>query len=244
MNDGSPATKPQPVTLRIAGIMESVSGWTPADQLLALHMLAVTTAPLGGDVMEIGSWCGRSAAVLGHAVKASGAGHVQAIDLFPRASDWRTNPDGSHSFSVNLPGQSVGGYEDQTVWDEPFQRDIATVYARFDGILDAFNATIEQQGLSDTVTAFRGTGKMFAAQAPADLKVRLAFLDGDHSYQAVCDDIAAAETFLIPGGWITFDDAFSVYDGVDQAIRDKILDSGRYEHAHQIARKFFVARRK
>jgi predicted O-methyltransferase YrrM len=244
MNAPVSKEKPQPVTARIAGLVERVPGWTPPDQLLSLHNLAIVTAPLGGDVMEIGSWCGRSTAVLGHAVRETGVGKVYAVDLFPRGLDWRTNSDGSHSFSVDVGDGPIGGYEDQTVWDEPFQRDIATVYARFDGILDAFNDTIRNEQLEDIVTAFRGTGTLFAAQPPRDLKVRLAFVDGDHSYHAVCDDIAAVEKFLLPGGWIAFDDAFSVYDGVDDAIRDRILASGRYEYAHQVCRKFFIARLK
>ena len=94
------------------------------------------------------------------------------------------------------------------------------------------------------MTPFRGTGTIFASQVSRDLRVRLAFLDGDHSYGAVCADIEAVERFLVPGGWIAFDDAFSVYDGVDAAIRDRVLSSDRYEFAHQVCRKFFIARRK
>jgi hypothetical protein len=244
MPENSSREKPQPVTAYIEHIVQKVPGWTPPDQLLSLHSLAMSTAYLGGDVMEIGSWCGRSTAVLGHAVAATGVGHVWAIDLFPRKDDWRTNSDGSHSFSVNVNGSAVGSYEQQTVWDEPFQRDIATVYANYDGILQAFNATISVEGLVKSVSPFQGTGQMFAAQAVPDLNVRLAFVDGDHSYDAVCADIDAVERFLVPGGWITFDDAFSVYDGVDAAIRERVINSGRYEYAHQICRKFFAARLK
>ena len=235
---------PQSVAARVERIIKTVPGWTPADQLLALHVLAVTTSPLGGDIMEIGSWCGRSTAVLGHAVTTAGVGHVWAIDLFPRGIDWRTNADGSHSFIVDIAGKSIGGYENQTVWDEPFQRDIAPVYARYSGILDALVSTIKAENLCEVVTPFRGTSAMFAAQTCRNLKIRLAFLDGDHSYDALCADITVAERFLLPGGWIAFDDAFSVYDGVDAAIRDRVLSSREYECAHQMCRKFFVARRK
>jgi hypothetical protein len=244
MTDIASTASPEPVTARIARIIETVPGWTPADQLLALHMLAVTTAGLPGDIMEIGSWCGRSAAVLGHAAATAGAGHVWAIDLFPRRSDWRTNADGGHYLSVDLGASSVAGHLDQAVWDEPFQRDIAPVYARYDSILDAFQATIEAENLGAAVTPFRGTGELFAAQAPRDFKVRVAFLDGDHDYKAVCADIDTAERFLVPGGWISFDDAFSVYTGVDAAIRERVIASDRYECAHQVCRKFFVARKK
>jgi predicted O-methyltransferase YrrM len=244
MTDTAPTAGPEPVTSRIARIVANVPGWTPADQLLALHMLAMMTAGLDGDVVEIGSWCGRSAAVLGHAVATAGPGHVWAIDLFPGRNDWRTNSDGTHSFTVNIDGASINGCETQTMWDEPFQRDVAPVYARYDGILEAFRATIGTEKLNETVTPFRGTGTMFAAQAPSDFKVRLAFLDGDHDHAGVCADIDAVERFLVPGGWIAFDDAFSVYDGVDAAIQDRILESGRYDCGCQVSRKLFVARRK
>jgi hypothetical protein len=243
MTTGPFAEKPEPVTARIARIVASVPGWTPPDELLGLHLLAVSTAYLGGDIVEVGSWCGRSTVVLGHAAAEAG-GHVWAIDLFPANSDWRTNSDGSHSFSVDIGGDVVGAYEDQTVWDDPFQSDIATVYNRFGSVLDAFNASVAAEGLGKVITPFRGTAGMFVGANSVSRGARLAFLDGDHSYAAVCADIDAAEQLLLPGGWIAFDDAFSVYDGVDAAIRDRILSSPLYEGAHQLCRKFFVARRK
>jgi hypothetical protein len=49
---------------------------------------------------------------------------------------------------------------------------------------------------------------------------------------------------LLPGGWICFDDAFSHYDGVNRAIQDKVINSGRYELCQQMTRKLFVARRR
>jgi hypothetical protein len=79
--------------------------------------------------------------------------------------------------------------------------------------------------------------------APSSLRCKLAFIDGDHSYEAVTADIAAVERFLVPGGWICFDDAFSCYEGVDRAISDRIINSGRYDRCQQVTRKFFVARR-
>lgn len=244
MSNTEKAGRPTPVTARIERLIETVPGWTPPDQLLALHMLATATAPLGGDILEIGSWCGRSTAVLGHAIRVAGGGHVWAIDLFPSASDWRTNADGSHSFTTKVGEVAIGGYEDQTVWDEPFRKSIATVYEKYSSIFDAFTDTIKREELEEIVRPIQGTGAMFCERAPPDTKIRLAFLDGDHSYNAVCADIDAAEKFLVHGGWIAFDDAFSVYDGVDAAIRARVISSPQYECAHQICRKFFVARRK
>ena len=145
MPEAAATEKPQPVTARIERIMGSVPGWTPADQLLALHMLAVTTAALGGDVVEIGSWCGRFSAVLGHAVATTGIGKVWAIDLFPGAATGAPMP----TAAIPSPSMSAATRSTHTktrAWDEPFQRDIATVYARYDGILDLSTPPLRRSG--------------------------------------------------------------------------------------------------
>jgi hypothetical protein len=101
-----------------------------------------------------------------------------------------------------------------------------------------------RNGLSEIVRPFRGDMQMFASAAPGDLRCKLAFIDGDHSYEAVCQDIDDVERFLVPGGWMCFDDAFSCYEGVNRAITERVIESGRYERCQQLTRKFFVARRK
>lgn len=237
----SPEAAPS-VAAEIDRIVASVPGWTPPDQLLALAMLATVTGPLGGDVLEIGSWCGRSTAVLGHAARRSG-GHVFAVDLFPRADEWRENPDGSFSMRARIDGQEMTAYTDQTVWREPFLRDIAPIYAETPDLLDRFNATIEAEGLTDVVTPFRGDAAQWITSRRDPPTLRLAFIDGDHGYDAVCRDIALVGRHLQPGGWIAFDDAFSHYEGVDRAITEKVIRSDDYEAAHQVCRKLFVARR-
>lgn len=230
-----------PVASRIEDMVRDVPGWSPHDQLVALFSLA-HFSDVEGDIIELGSWCGRSAIALGLAAKLANA-TVHAIDLFPEKSDWRRNEDGSYSFSVTIDGQRHGAYEAQTVWAEPFLRDIAPLYERSNGVLDLFREAMDRNGLSDVVRPFRGTMSMFAAAAPEHLRCKLAFVDGDHSYDAVVQDIEALERFLVPGAWICFDDAFSYYDGVNQAITDRIIDSGRYDRCQQLTRKFFVARR-
>ena len=64
------------------------------------------------------------------------------------------------------------------------------------------------------------------------------------SYAAVAKDIEIVERYLLPGGWICFDDAFSSYDGVNEAIQKNIIDSGRYQCCQQITRKCFIAQRR
>jgi predicted O-methyltransferase YrrM len=231
-----------PILRRIEEIVSDVPGWTPPDQLLTLFNLAYLTADLRGDILEIGSWCGRSTAVLGLAAKLVGNTKLVCIDLFPEKDDWKQNADGSYSFSVRIGGKSYGAYWDQRVWKEPFENDIAPVYAKYSSIHEVFRKTIKDNNLEAIVTDIRGSSD--AIKGMSNARFKLAFLDADHGYEGVCTDIRNAEQFLIKGGWICFDDAFSHYDGVDRAIIELVINSGRYEFCQQMTRKLFIARKK
>jgi len=233
-----------PMTAQIDVAVHNIPGWSPLDQLLTLFTLAYTSADLSGDILELGSWCGRSAVVLGMAAKMSGQGKVYCVDLFPEQEDWYKNKDGTYSFSVKINGKNYGAYGEQTVWAEPFLRDIVPVYERFEGTLEAFNYFIRENDLKDYVVPYRSDMEMFAKKMPETLALRLAFIDGDHSYKAVTKDIKIVEQFLLSGGWVCFDDAFSAYDGVNEAIQKHIIDSGEYRKYQQITRKFFIAQRR
>lgn len=236
-----------PIITQIEQVVANIPGWSPIDQLYTLFNLVYLTAGLEGDIVEIGSWCGRSSSVLGMAAKLIGNTKVFCIDLFPNKSDWHENEDGSYSFKVNLANKSYGAYQEQTVWKAPFEKDIAPLYEKHSSILDYFNETIAQCQLEDTVKTYRGDSTDFLESIRheyQDFKCKLIFIDGDHSYQAVCKDIENTEKFLVEGGWICFDDAFSYYDGVNQAIVDLVINNPNYELGQQMTRKFFVARKK
>jgi hypothetical protein len=234
-----------PVIDRIEKFVRDIPGWTPVDQLMSLFLLAWSGRGVQGDIVEIGSWCGRSACVLGLAASMDGGTHVHCIDPFPARDDWYRNDDGSWSLKVQAGAESVVAYDQQTVWAEPFERDILPVYERFAGTLEAFRHSVASAGLEATVTPFRGSiGGFLAAPAGRSVRSRLAFIDGDHGYEAVCRDIREVERILVPGGWICFDDAFTTSAGVDRAITECIIESPAYEQAQQLTRKLFVARRR
>ena len=247
-NGAGPAERPEGMATNVYGEIEAltsvVPGWSSPEQLLTLFNLVIASGHLGGDILEIGSWCGRSTAILAKALAVCGSGTVHAIDLFPHKNDWYRNEDGSYSFECRIGDETFGAYSAQTVWVKPFERDIAPVYKKYDSIRDAFNETISKANLDSFVKAYHGDSRIFARQAPSGTRCRLAFIDGDHSYEAVCQDIEIAERFLIPGGWVCFDDAFTAYDGVDAAIRDRVLGGNKYTFTHQVTRKMFVAKYK
>ncbi len=226
----------------IEALVDGVPGWSPVDELFTLSLLARATVGLPGDLVEVGSWLGRSAIVLAAAARDTG-GRVHCIDLFPARDDWRCNTDGSYSCSVEIDGRRYGGYQEQTVWAGPFQAQLAPRYDETPDILEGFHANLHARGLERFVAAHRGTTATFAASALPGFQVRLLFIDGDHGYRAVVDDIDRLVPYLVPGGWICFDDAGSGYDGVDRAIADRILNNPGFDVTAQMTRKCFVARR-
>jgi predicted O-methyltransferase YrrM len=221
-----------------------VPGWTPVDQLLSLFNLAVASSHLGGDLLEIGSWCGRSAIALGLAARITGGTRLHCIDLFPSRDDWRQNPDGSYAMRVSVGGENIEAYQEATVWREPFERDIAPLYVEHASVLDIFHSTIRAYELTDLVSDYRGTSEVVRTLRARSHRFRLAFIDGDHGYHAVCRDIENVEPSLLPGGWVCFDDACTTFDGVDRAIRDRIISSPAFDLAHHVTRKLFVARKR
>lgn len=244
MKTSKQMTQRIPAIKTIEDIVKDVPGWSPTDQLHTLFTLVYASADLPGDVVELGSWCGRSAVALGLAARLTGKTNVHCIDLFPERGDWRRNTDGTYSFSVSIDGKTYGAYEEQTVWEEPYLQAIAPLYETHEGILEIFKETMLRNNLEDVVHPFKGTMRIFLASVPEDFKCKLAFIDGDHGYEAVCDDIKAIEPFLVDGGWLCFDDAFSSYEGINKAIDEMILGSEKYELAQQMTRKFFVAKKK
>jgi hypothetical protein len=234
----------QPLINQIEEQVKNIPGWTPIDQLYTLFNLVYFTSHLKGDIVEIGSWCGRSTVVLATAAKLIGDTNVFCVDLFPEKSDWQQNEDGSYSFASKIGNQIYEAYQIQTVWKEPFERDIAPIYLKYNSVFDLFTESIAQNNLQDLVKPYKGDSSLFVDSIDQYFKCKLVFLDGDHSYEAVCQDIKNIDNYLVKGGWICFDDAFSSYDGVNKAIEDLIIDNPNYELGQQMTRKLFIARKK
>lgn len=229
-----------PVWNQIVELVEPIAGWAPIDQIFALYNLAIATRNVEGDLLEVGSWCGRTSVVLGKAAAATDT-KLYCVDLFPEREDWHQNSDGSYSMKVDIAGEEKQGYSDQTVWKEPFETDIEPVYQKFGSILDVFRENIENTRVDKHVEYFKDDSTVLRRKKLGPF--RLAFLDGDHGYDAVMKDIEIVAERLTVGGWICFDDAFSSYEGVNAAIADGILGNPDFDHGYQVTRKCFVAQK-
>jgi predicted O-methyltransferase YrrM len=222
-------------------VAETVPGWTPFEQLQSLFCLAYGSARLG-DLLEIGSWCGRSMVALGLAARSVGGVHVHCVDAFPERDDWYENADGTYSYRVTTATGVMHGHADQSVWAEPFHRDIVPTYARWGSPLKAFLATRDRFGLTGVVTPHRMDSAAFFAGPGRDHHYGMVFIDGEHSYDAVSRDMDDATARLASGGTLCMDDAFTSYDEVTRAIRQRIDGStSPFRQPVRVTRKLFAA---
>ena len=229
-----------PLIQSIESAVADVPGWTPLDQLFSLALLAQSTRNIDGDFLEVGSWCGRSSIAIGLAASMMDNTSLSCIDLFPNKEDWYQNDDGSYSFSVEINSKRIDACTEVTVWSEPYEKSILPVYEKWHETLDAFKHFISMNNLQLYVKPHKSNLHSFLKKEQKP-KIKFAFIDDDHSYEGVSSDINCLKQCLVQGAWICFDDAFSCYEGVDQAITDLIINSEDFSYSQQLTRKLFVA---
>jgi Methyltransferase domain len=191
--------------------------------------------------MEIGSWCGRSMVALGMAARFVAGRKVHCVDAFPERADWRENPDGSFSYVVDTAEGPFLGHATQSVWREPFEREVLPVYERWGSPRQAFLTFRERFGLADVVLPHRMGSAAFFEGPGREHRYGLTFIDGEHSYAAVAHDIEACCARLVSGGILCLDDAFTCYEGVDRAIEDRLAADPALVKPVRITRKMFAA---
>jgi predicted O-methyltransferase YrrM len=154
-------------------------GFMPDDEGMALFDLGLSGAELG-PLLEIGSYCGKSAIYLGAAARQAGTA------LF--------SIDHHRGSEENQPGQR---YHDPRLVDG-------------DGRLDTlpwFRQAIAGADLEETVVAIVGRSDQVAHHWSTPLG--LVFIDGGHSEAAAQGDYDAWSGFLVPGGILAIHDVFA-----------------------------------
>lgn len=188
----------------------TIPGMLPLDRGTILYCLAYAQN-VRGDVIEIGSWQGRSTCFLAQACRDSDNGVVRAID----------------HFKGNV------GSEAHYVIDRPDLSDLE----------GNFKCNVSNAGLSGQVKLYNMPSDEAVERHTGDFRrIRMLFIDGDHSYEGARRDIELFAPLLPPNGLIVFDDYHSDGPGVVQAVRECIFDTNEYDHAIQfpgvlIARK-------
>ena len=164
---------------RLLTAARAAVGFMPDDEGLAHHQAGLGAAA-AGPLLEIGTYCGKSAIYLGAAARA-GSTVVYTVDHH-RGSD-----------------------ENQAGWAHHDERLVDPRTGRMD-TLPFFRRTIEDAGLEDVVVAVIGASPTVAAHWATPLG--LVFVDGGHAFDVALADYVGWSRHLAPGGLLVFHDVF------------------------------------
>jgi MMP 1-O-methyltransferase len=154
-------------------------GFMPDDEGMALHAAGLEAAELG-PLLEVGTYCGKSAVYLGAAAQERGT-VLYTVD------------------------HHRGSEENQAGWEHHDERLVDDRTGRID-TLPFFRRTIEDAGLEDDVIAVVGKSAPLAAHWGFPLG--LVFIDGGHALDVARADHAAWSPHVASGGLLVFHDVF------------------------------------
>jgi predicted O-methyltransferase YrrM len=166
-----------PAELR--AVADAAKGFLPPDEADALYDAAWAMAPFG-PLLEVGTYCGKSATYLGAAARQRG-GVVFTVDHHRGSEE-------------NQPGWE---------WHDPELVDPQL------GVMDTlpfFRRTIHAAGLEDTVVAIVGRSRTVAAAWTTPLA--LLFIDGGHAVEHCIADYAGWARHVAVDGLLAVHDVF------------------------------------
>ncbi len=154
-------------------------GFMPDEEGLALHDAGRAAAPVG-PLLEVGTYCGKSAIYLGAAARAGG----------------------TVAYTVD---HHRGSEENQPGWVWHDERLVDPATGRLD-TLPWFRRTIAAAGLEDVVVAVVGDSPTVGRHWATPLG--LLFIDGGHAYEVALADYETWAPHVAPGGQLVFHDVF------------------------------------
>ena len=189
----------------------AAKGFMPDDEGMALHQAGKAAAATGlGPLLEVGTYCGKSAIYLGAAARTAG----------------------TVLFTVD---HHRGSEENQAGWEH---HDTAVVDPRTGRMdtLPTFRRTVEDAEMEDVVVAIIGQSVTVGRWWSTPLA--LLFIDGGHGDDVVRADEAAWVHHIAPGGYIAVHDVFP--DPADGGrppydLWCRLLGSGRFTEAEELS---------
>ena len=188
---------------RLLEVARAAIGFMPDDEGLALHAAAIDAAA-AGPLLEVGTYCGKSAVYLGAAARAGGT-ILYTVD------------------------HHRGSEENQAGWEWHDERLVDPRTGRMD-TLPFFRRTIEDAGLEDVVVAVVGPSTTVAAHWATPLG--MVFVDGGHAFDVALADYESWSPHIAPGGRLVFHDVFERPEDGGQApyeVWKRAVASGVFE---------------
>jgi len=167
---------------RLLAAARAAKGFMPDDEGLALHDAGALAASSGlGPLLEVGTYCGKSAIYLGAAARSAG----------------------TVLFTVD---HHHGSEENQAGWEHHDRGLVDERTGRLD-TLPTFRRTIEDAGLEHDVIAVIGDSATVARHWRTPLA--LLFIDGGHGTEPAWADYRAWTPHVAPGAWLAIHDVFA-----------------------------------
>lgn len=163
----------------LLGVARDALGFMPEDEGLALHAAALEGAAVG-LLLEVGSYCGKSAVYLGAAARAAGT-VLFAVD------------------------HHRGSEELQPGWEHHDPRVVDPGTGRID-TLPFFRRTVAAAGLQSWVVAVVGESSVVASAWRKPLG--LVFIDGGHGWEPAFADFEGWAPLVATGGLLAIHDVF------------------------------------
>ncbi|MCG8635950.1 MAG: class I SAM-dependent methyltransferase [Desulfobacterales bacterium] len=197
--------------------LNTVKGFMHDEEVERLFALSREASAMG-PLLEIGSYCGRSAAVIGQVCKENSS-ILYSIDHHRGSEEQQ-------------PGEE---YFDPDLYDE-----------RTSGIntFPLFRETLKRAGLEETVVPIVSSSE--AAGRMWQTGLSMVFIDGGHSFEAAHTDFITWSPHLIAGGFLVIHDIFLNPEEGGQAPRqvyEAALATGQYEEL-EMTRTLGVLRQK
>jgi predicted O-methyltransferase YrrM len=190
-------------------VARAAKGFMPDDEGMALHRAGVAAASSGlGPLLEVGTYCGKSAVYLGAAAREGG----------------------TVLFTVD---HHRGSEENQAGWDHHDNDVVDPATGRMD-TLPFFRRTIEAAGLEDVVVGVVGQSPAVARAWRTPLA--LLFIDGGHGSEPAWADYRGWTPHIGVGGLLAIHDVFpNPADGgrPPYELYCRALESGAFEDADQ-----------
>ncbi len=161
-------------------LAEAARGFMPPEEGVALHDAARRADPALGPMLEVGSYCGKSALYLGPAAR--------SLDTQLFCVDHHRGSE-----------ENQAGWE----WHEPDLVDPAV--GKMD-TLPVFRRTVHDAGLEPWVVAIVGDSPRVARHWRTPLS--LLFIDGGHGAEPARDDFEGWTPHVAPGGYLVIHDVF------------------------------------
>jgi predicted O-methyltransferase YrrM len=160
---------------------DTVKGFMPRNEGLALHRLALEHASAAGATwLEVGAWCGKSAVYLGAAAESVNA-VLYSLDHHHGSEE---NQEGWEHFDYSLIDRVDGRLNTLPTWQR----------------------TIADARLEATVLGLVGPSLVVAAHFAQPLDIL--FIDGGHGAEVAWADFAAWAPKVVSGGLLMIHDVF------------------------------------